>query len=156
MGPIGSGEHAAVDGNKAVVLRLYDDLLNRGRLSMADELFAADFVGHACGPEVVLGPTSARSFAIRLQRAFPGARHIVEALIGEEDMVVARLAISAPSPEPVSGLLPEGTRLAEEQIHILRLTSGKVAELWVAHRCGVADKACGCAFHLIRSPPDRR
>ena len=120
----------SVDANKAVVQRLYDDLFNRGRLAVADELVAADYRSHAAPPGTPAGPDGLRQAATLLRAAFPDGRHVIEDLVGEDDRVAARLVFRGTHHGPYWGIPPTGRRGAQAQLHLLRLVAVQVAEHW--------------------------
>ena len=119
-----------LDEHKALVQRLYDDLFNRGQLALADTLVAADFVDHAASPGAPDGPAGLRQTVVRLREAFPDSRHVIEDLIADEDRVAVRVTLMGTHAGPFRGIAPTGRRIAQAQIHILRVVSGKVVEHW--------------------------
>lgn len=119
-----------VDANKAVVQRLYDDLFNRGRLAVADELVAANCISHSAPPGVPDGPAGMRHVAGLLRAAFPDGRLVLEDLIGEDDRVAARLVFRGTHHGTYRGLSPTGRRVVQAQMHLLRLVGGQIAEHW--------------------------
>ena len=62
---------AAAEENKAQFRRTYEELLNGGDLSVADELVAPDFVNHEAPPGMDRGPDSMRGLSTMLRTAFP-------------------------------------------------------------------------------------
>ncbi len=120
----------SVDVNKAVVQRLYDDLFNRARLAVADELVAADYRSHAAPPGTPAGPDGLRQAVALLRAAFPDGRYVMEDLIGEDDRVAARLVFRGTHRGPYRGIPPTGRRVVQAQLHLLRLAAGQVAEHW--------------------------
>ena len=119
-----------VDANKAVVQRLYNDLFNRGRLAVADELVAADCISHAAPPGVPDGPAGMRHVATLLRAAFPDGRLVLEDLIGEDERVAARLVFRGTHQGHFWGIAPTGRRVVQAQMHFLRLVGGQIAEHW--------------------------
>jgi predicted ester cyclase len=120
------------DENKALVQRLYDDLFNRGRLRLADQLIAPDFVNHVVPPGTPQGPDGVRHIITMLRSACPDSRYVIEDLIAEDDKVAARVTFSGTHAGVFQGLPPTGQRVLQEQIHILRIAGERGAELWAA------------------------
>ncbi len=119
-----------IDENKALAQRLYDDLFNRTQLALADALVTADFVDHAAPPGAPAGPVGLRQAIALLRDAFPDSRHMIEDLIADEDRVAVRVTLMGTHAGPFRGIAPTGRRIAQAQIHILRVVGGKVVERW--------------------------
>ncbi len=119
-----------LDENKALAQRLYDDLFNRAQLALADTLVTAAFVDHAAPPGAPDGPVGLRQAVALLRDAFPDSRHVIEDLIADEDRVVVRVTLMGTHAGPFHGIAPTGQRIAQAQIHILRVVDGKVVERW--------------------------
>ena len=135
----------SVDANKAVIQRLYDDLFNRARLAVADELVAVDCISHAAPPGTPTGPDGLRQALALLRAAFPDGRYVIEDLIGEDDRLAARLVFRGTHQGPYRGIPATGRRVAQAQVHVLRLAGGQVVEHWAVrddlgllHQLGVA------------------
>ena len=120
-----------VDANKAVVQRLYDDLFNRGRLAVADELVAADCINYTALPGTPTGPEGLRQAVALLRAAFPDGRLVLEDLIGEDERVAARLVFRGTHQGQSWGIAPTGRRVVQAQMHFLRLVGGQIVEHWV-------------------------
>ncbi len=135
----------SVDVNKAVVQRLYDDLFNRARLAVADELVAVGGISHAASPGTPAGPDGMRQAVALLRAAFPDGRYIIEDLIGEGDRLAARLVFRGTHHGPYRGIPATGRRVVQAQVHVLRLAGGQVVEHWAVrddlgllHQLGIA------------------
>lgn len=120
----------SLEDNKLLALRLYEDLYNRRRLALADELVAPECIHHAAPDPTPPGPAGRRQFVTALGAAFPDHRHVVMALVAEEDQVGAQLAFSGTHNGTFRGLAPTGRRCVQEQVHILRIADGRIVEWW--------------------------
>jgi predicted ester cyclase len=121
--------------NKARFRRTYEELLNGGELSVADELVAPDFVNHEAPPGMDRGPESMRGLATMLRTAFPDLRFTIEDLVAEGDTVAGRLTMSGTHEGPLIGMPPTGRSVRQDHIHIVRFWDGKAIEHW-----GVRDE----------------
>lgn len=121
--------------NKALVRRLYDEVLNAGRLDLIDELVTPDFVDHEEFPGSSPGREGAKEFFAMLRTAFPDLRFTVEDMLAEGDRVAVRLTLQGTHQGPFLDMGPTGRPLKVQGIDILRLAGGQLAEHW-----GVTDQ----------------
>ena len=113
--------------NKATARRLYEEVINQGKLETADELLAPDAPSHTGVPP---GPEGLKRHVSMLRAAFPDLHHSIEDVIAEGDKVVVRTTCTGTHVGDFLGIPPTGRRFTQEHIHILRLEQGKVAEHW--------------------------
>jgi predicted ester cyclase len=84
----------SAEENKVLFRRAYEELWNRGNLSVADELIAPDFINHAASPGSNRGPESMRGSVTWARNAFPDLHFEIEELVAKGDMVAGRLTVS--------------------------------------------------------------
>ncbi len=120
----------SVEENKAIARRLIDEFINKGDLSIADELFAEDFVNHDPGRGTTPDREGMKQFLINLRAAFPDQKLTVEDLIAEGDKVVLRFTGSGTHKGDLSGIPPTGKQFNVPGVSILRIADGKVVERW--------------------------
>ena len=122
----------SAEENKALFRRAYEELWNRGNLSVADELIAPDFVNHAASPGANRGPESMRASVMWARTAFPDLRFEIEELLAEGDMVAGRLSMSGTHRGPLMGMPPTGRSVRANHMHFVRFREGKAVEHWGA------------------------
>lgn len=115
--------------NKQLVRRTWEELFNRGNLSVADELIAADFVNHAA-PGSPPGPPSFKQLVLMYRAAFPDAQFLIEDMLADGDRVAMRNTFSGTHQGAFIGVPPTGRHVVQEQMHIVRVAHGQVAEHW--------------------------
>ena len=120
----------SVEGNKALFRRTYEELLNGGDLSVAEELVAPDFMNHEAPPGRDRGPESMRGLATMLRSAFPDLHFEIEELIAEGDIVAGRLTMSGTHEGPLMGTPPTGRSVRQDHMHFVRFRDGKAIEHW--------------------------
>ncbi|HEY7034963.1 MAG TPA: ester cyclase [Thermomicrobiales bacterium] len=119
-----TGELAA---NKALVLRYYDEVWNKGNLAAADETLTADFVWYNPPPTpIFVGPAAVKKQAADLRTAWPDMVLTADDVIAEGDRVVARWTIRATAQTENGRAFP----IVYTGIDIVRIEGGKMAELW--------------------------
>ena len=122
----------SAEENKALFRRAYEELWNRGNLSVADELIAPDFVNHAASAGSNRGPESMRASVMWARKAFPDLRFVIEELLAEGDMVAGRLSMSGTHRGPLMGMPPTGRSVRANHMHFVRFREGKAVEHWGA------------------------
>jgi predicted ester cyclase len=106
-------------GAKEVVTRLVDEVLNRGRLELIDELYS---------PEIA---PSARKWIEPFRVAFPDVRMETVELVAEGERVVARFRCSGTQLGPWRGREPTGRRMHDiDEVYFFTVRRGRIAEAW--------------------------
>ena len=115
--------------NKAIVRRLFEELWNKGNLSLADQLFTPNYTHHdSSSPDFGHGPESERKRATLYRTAFPDLRLTIEDLIAEGDTVMARWSCHGTHKGDLNGMAPTGKQVTISGVTIARLLNGKLAE----------------------------
>src|SRR5262245_14580084 len=119
----------STERNKAVVRRLFDEVWNTGSLDRIDELYAASFVADY-RPYAPLrhGHDAIKGMVQRAHAAFSDFHEELEEMVAEGDKVVVRFTITGTQRGQWGPLPPTGKPVRFEEIVILRLVDGKVAE----------------------------
>jgi hypothetical protein len=82
-------------GNKFVIRRSFEELWNKGNLSVADELFTPNYAHHdPSTPDVWRGPESEKKRASLYRTAFPDLRLTIEDIIAEGETGDGPLVLS--------------------------------------------------------------
>jgi len=119
------------DENKALVRRLYAESLNRGDLTVIDQVYAPDVELHFPGvPEDPYGPVPVHQLFRMMRDAFPGVQASIEDLVAEGDKVVARVAFHRPHDGQLIGISPQARPSSWTRIDIFRIHRGRIVEQW--------------------------
>jgi steroid delta-isomerase-like uncharacterized protein len=118
--------------NKAIARRLMTEVMNEGKLEVADELLAADWVDHdpANPPGSASGPDAFKQLATMYRAAFPDMKMTIEDMIAEGDRVVTRWTARGTHQGELMGAPPSGKQVTVTGIGIDRIAGGKIAESW--------------------------
>jgi len=120
------------EGNKFVIRRSFEELWNKGNLSLADELFTPNYEHHdPSSPDFGRGPESERKRAALYRTAFPDLQLTIEDIIAEGQTVVARWSCRGTHKGDLSGIAPTGKQVTISGVSIARFTNGKMVEGWV-------------------------
>lgn len=120
------------EGNKFVIRRSFEELWNKGNLSLADELFTPNYAHHdPSTPDFGRGPESERKRATVYRTAFPDLQLTIEDIIAEGQTVMARWSCRGTHKGDLSGIAPTGKQVTISGVSVARFTGGKMVEGWV-------------------------
>ncbi len=116
--------------NKALVRRLYEEVLNKGNLGVIDELCSADVVDHSAPPGIPSGIEGVKQMMAMYRAVFPDMHVTIEDLIAEGDKVVSRYTLRGTQKGNFMGIAPTGKQVTLTGIAIDHRVDGKVVEHW--------------------------
>ena len=118
--------HAAlIDARKRSIAQLFEVMITKGNLDVADEIFAPSFVW----PQFNLhGPEGVRTWVRAFRTTFPDVLDTVEEQVAEGDIVVTRVRVIGTQAGPFRGLPPSGRRADFTAIGIDRFVDDLVVE----------------------------
>ncbi len=122
----------SVEENKAVELRFFEEVVNKGNLAVIDELVAANFVDRAALPGAAPDREGYKQFFAAVHSAFPDFPSTLEDMIAEGDKVVQRFTVRGTHKGEWMGIAPTGKQIEVGGIAIHRLAGGKIVEDWVS------------------------
>jgi len=115
--------------NKNVVRRLFEEVWNKGQVSVADELFTPNYNHHdSSTPDVGRGPESEKKRVTLYRNAFPDMRLTIDDILAEGETVVARWSCRGTHKGDLNGIAPTGKQFIITGISIARFTNGKMFE----------------------------
>lgn len=127
-------DEATLAANRLIGRRVLLEMWGAGDLSVADELYAPDYVDHVGrGPEAgrVVGAAGIKQ-AVRLFRAaFPDLKYVVEEQIAERDLVWSRFSATGTHLGSFLGMAPTGRTVAYTGMDLNRIGKGRIVESWV-------------------------
>src|SRR5688572_14491947 len=107
------------------------DGLNRGDVSAADKVFAADCVIHINGsPDRNLSVEGFKQMVTGLLAAFPDLRFTIEDQIIEGNKVAFRWVAEGTNSAPFGSVPATGRRVRVDGLIVDRVADGKVVERW--------------------------
>jgi steroid delta-isomerase-like uncharacterized protein len=117
--------------NKALVLRFYEEVWDKGNVEFASEVFRDDYVRHDLRvTPAPAGPAGQSKIAADFREAFSDARFRVGLILGDGDLVAARWTATGTHSGTFAGIEPTGKEVEFAGVNIFRFSDGKVAELW--------------------------
>jgi steroid delta-isomerase-like uncharacterized protein len=123
--------------NKAVMLRLYEEVFSQGNIDLIDEIMAEDFVEHEeLPPGIPQGKGAPRALATLLREAFPDFRATAEEMLEDGDKVITRARFSGTHQGEFMGIPATGKTVDISVIDIVEFRDGKAVAHW-----GIMDQA---------------
>jgi steroid delta-isomerase-like uncharacterized protein len=116
--------------NIAIVRRFYAEVFNEKNLDLADALIAPNFKNHAAPPGMQDGPEGIKALVSLLYENFPDDRHDVEDIFASGDRVAVRCLHHGTHQGVYFGLPASGKHVSQEEMHIIRMEGGRLAEHW--------------------------
>jgi len=113
----------SAEENKAVMRRILEDVINRKRLDLADELYSDDHELHPETPGIGRGAAGMKGAFAGLHEEFPDVRVDVESVVAEGDMVAVRLTFSGTHAST-------GERAVWPEMVFTRFSDGRAVESW--------------------------
>jgi predicted ester cyclase len=112
----------SIEENKAVIQRIWNEILNEGKTEKSNELVANDYVYHGPGGHEIKGIEGFKKFMTWIHNSFPGVHFTLDDLIAEGDKVVSFFTMKGPH--------KSNKQVNFQGIVICRIVSGKEVEVW--------------------------
>jgi predicted ester cyclase len=115
----------SMEARKQRISLLFEQIISRNELGLADEIFAHDFYW----PQFDLrGPEGVRTWVRDFRTAFPDVSDTVQEQVGEGDVIVTRVRVIGTQDGPFRGLPPTGRKADFTAVGIDRFRGDKVVE----------------------------
>ena len=119
------------EANKEVIRRWFEEVWNKGRAEVIDEMFASHGRAHGLGDDdAVIGPTEFKKFHAQFRGAFPDMVVVVEDLVAEGDKVAARCSVRGKHTGDALGIAATHTPVGFTGMTIVRIENGQIVEAW--------------------------
>jgi steroid delta-isomerase-like uncharacterized protein len=115
--------------NKAVAMRVFNEIFNQGKFQVADEIYATDFQNHGLHGSVDLNTDQQAVHAEK--KAFPDLQINVQEMVAEGDKVAVLWTFQGThTGSGYESLPPTGTKVEIRGITIWRIVDGRIVEEW--------------------------
>ena len=118
------------EANKAFVRRYLEECINKRDAEAADQFIATDYLDHDSPPGAAPGLAGFKQVITKAFNAFPDFHYIIEDLIAEGDRVVSRGTVHGTHLGEFRGIAPTGNQITIKEVHIVRISGGKMVEHW--------------------------
>ena len=121
----------SAEANKVLIRRLFDEVLNGGKMDVIDEIISSEYVEHAAlAGQQDSGPKGVEQRLAIFREAFPDLYWDLEDLVTDEENAVARWRMEATNQGEFMGMAPTGKRVTVSGIDIYRVSNGRITEHW--------------------------
>jgi steroid delta-isomerase-like uncharacterized protein len=118
--------------NKRLALRIFFELWNNGKLAVADEIFAADYVNHdPASPDFGTGPEGVKRTVTLYRNAFPDLLFTIDQMIDAGQLITTRFTSQGTHKGELRGIAPTNKAIRVEGMVVHRISHGRIAEGWV-------------------------
>jgi steroid delta-isomerase-like uncharacterized protein len=121
----------SVEENKRIVRRVNEELISQGKMSVADELFADNFVDHSALPSLPTSREGVKQLFTMFRSAFANFHVTIEDQVAEGSTVATRKTFHGSHSGNFMGFPPTGKEVSFGAIDIMRLDGGKITDYWV-------------------------
>jgi len=115
-------------GNSSVIERFIGEVINQGRLEVADEIVAPDFVELDPLPGQRQGREGLKEVIAMMRSAFPDIHWVNEETIEEGEKVVSRFTWTGTHKGTFLGVPATGKRVSVKGVVIDRVVGGKMID----------------------------
>jgi len=119
-----------LEENKAVIRRLFSEVLNEGDLNLVDYLMSSDYIHHDSANPDLIGPNGYKELVNKYRSAFSDLKHTIKDIVAEGDKVVVRFEWSGTHDGDLEGIAPTGTHTKGMGISIFRFSEVKIEECY--------------------------
>jgi predicted ester cyclase len=124
--------------NKALVRRVFEELIPAGDGAGLSALMAPDFLDHDPLPGQPAGAAAGEYVVRTMHTAQPDLRFTIHDLVAEGDRVTIRWTLHGTNTGPLLGRPPTGLPIELAAIVIFRIAGGRIAERWAGWKPGFA------------------
>jgi steroid delta-isomerase-like uncharacterized protein len=113
-------------------MRIFLEIWNYGKLAVADEIFAANYVNHEpASPDFGTGPEGVKRTVTLYRNAFPDLQLVIKHMLETEHFITTRFTSRGTHRGDLRGIPPTNRAILVEGIVIHRISRSRVAEAWV-------------------------
>lgn len=122
---------AALDGNKVLVQRYFNEVWNQGKTDLLDSLLDKDYINHTpSDTSVGKGREGLRQIIRAIRRGIPDIHYEIQDMVVTGDRAAVRLVVTGTQTDSLFGLPSTGRQIRVNQINIEEIVNGKISEHW--------------------------
>ena len=116
--------------NQSLVRRYVEEVLNRGKFEVLDDLFSPNYKRYLSPTATPLPPQLQKQRLAGLRAAFPDVQLVIEDLITEGDRVAFRMLLRGTHQGTFQGIPPTQKQVTVFAFDVVRIENGKFIEHW--------------------------
>ena len=120
-----------IEANRDIVVRFYEELCNKWRLDLIDDILSEKIRFRASLGSIVSGRDEFKHYLKRIRTAFPDWHHRIDDVLAVGDRVVVRLTYSGTHSGRFGDLEATGAYVEYVGAGFFRLSGGLIDEAWV-------------------------
>ena len=113
--------------NKATVRKLYEEILNTGKLELLNQFISPDY----SGPRGIKGPAGFAEPVSTVRAAFPDVKWTVEDLVAEGDKVLIRWSWKGTNTNSFEGFPATNKEVNHHAMNVFEFRAGKIVRSWM-------------------------
>jgi steroid delta-isomerase-like uncharacterized protein len=117
-----------IEGNKVVVQRFAEEVLQKHNLSVIDDIISEEYVWHGPDGQEVKGPEGFKQLATISLTGFSDGRFTIDAMVAEGDIVAVRYTRTGTHDGEYHGIPPTGKQINIPVAYFYRIADGKIIE----------------------------
>jgi steroid delta-isomerase-like uncharacterized protein len=118
------------DDTRKLILRGYQEFIDRANPSAADTLLTPDYEGHFSATPPVHGREAFKQFIAMYNSAFSNHRATVEDIVIEGDYAACRATFTGKHTGSLMGVPPSGKQVTVHSLSLFRFAGDQLAEQW--------------------------
>lgn len=119
--------------NRALYRRWFDDVVNLGKLELADDLLADGYVMHMPGAPGPLDSEGHKQMLRAFLTGFADWHESVDAIVAEGDRVVVWVTGTGTHTGDFQGIPPTNRSVTVTGVGMGRIEGGRIAEAWASY-----------------------
>lgn len=121
----------STETNKAIILRMVQQVWNEGRIDLVEEFFEEDYVELIVGQPPRTGYELVRQGVELMRNTFPDFVLSIGEQLGEGDRIATRWTMTGTHQGEFYGIPPTGKQINQSGATFYRLSNGRISEIWL-------------------------
>lgn len=117
--------------NRKVIERYFEEVWNKGKLDVLDEIIDPGYINHNPGGAVVRpGPADLKPIVAHMRGAMPDLHYEILDMVITDDKVAVYTRVTGTQTGELWGLKPQGKKFEVRQMQIEWIRNGKIVQHW--------------------------
>ena len=117
--------------NKQLIIKYFDEVWNKGKLDVLDEIIAPTYINHNPGtPNPIPGPEGLKPIVVEIRKAFPDLKFEIKNMLICNDQIAVHTIMRGTHNGDFFGLKPTNKVIEIAQMQIERIINNRIVEHW--------------------------